>query len=101
MPTGNAFAEALGNPAPPVSTQRTLKEEIAAAEADARIAKLRAEVAEREAKARAAQALADKRSESKPSVVGRMMESAAKGAVNQAARSFMRGLLGNIFGGRR
>ncbi|MEK0451865.1 MAG: hypothetical protein RL088_4133 [Verrucomicrobiota bacterium] len=98
---GNTFAEALGNPAPPVSTPRTLKEEIAATEADARIAKLRAEVAEREAKARAAQALADKRAESKPSVVGRMMESAAKGAVNQAARSFMRGLLGNIFGGRR
>jgi hypothetical protein len=74
---------------------------MAAAEADARIAKLRAEVAEREAKARAAQALADKRTADKPSMVGRMMESAAKGAVNQAARSFMRGLLGSVFGGRR
>ena len=94
-PTDNAFAQAMTSPA------RTIKEEMAAAEADARIAKLRAEVAEREAKARAAQALADKRSEAKPSAIGRVMESAAKGAVNQAARSFMRGLLGSIFGGRR
>jgi uncharacterized protein len=99
-PAANSFAEALGNP-PPNNPARTIKEELAAAEADARIAKLRAEVAEREAKARAAQALAEKRSAEKPSVVGRMMESAAKGAVNQAARSFMRGLLGSVFGGRR
>jgi hypothetical protein len=99
----NAFAEALGNPPPAAggAPARSIKEEMAAAEAEARIAKLRAEVAEREAKARAAEALAAKRTAEKPSAMGRMMESAAKGAVNQAARSFMRGLLGSIFGGRR
>ena len=98
-----ARAAARTAPAAPAATfsARTIKEEMAAAEADARIAKLRAEVAEREAKARAAQALADKRTADKPSIVGRVMESAAKGAVNQAARSLMRGLLGSIFGGRR
>ena len=94
----NTFAAAMNAPASPT---RSFKEEMAAAEADARLAKLRAEVAEREAKARAAQALADKRTADKPSMVGRMMESAAKGAVNQAARSFMRGVLGSFFGGRR
>ena len=93
----NTFTAAMATPLP----GRTMKEEMAAAEADARLAKLRAEVAEREAKARAAQALADKRTADKPSIVGRVMESAAKGAVNQAARSLMRGLLGSIFGGRR
>ena len=93
----NAVAAAMATP----PSTRTIKEEMAAAEADARLAKLRAEVAEREAKARAAQALADKRTADKPSVVGRVIESAAKGAVNQAARSFMRGLLGSIFGGRK
>ena len=94
----NTFAAAMSAPAAPT---RSFKEEMAAAEADARLAKLRAEVAEREAKARAAQALADKRTADKPSMVGRMMESAAKGAMNQAARSFMRGVLGSFFGGRR
>ena len=93
----DSFAAAMATP----TSTRTIKEEMAAAEADARLAKLRAEVAEREAKARAAQALADKRTADKPSVVGRVIESAAKGAVNQAARSFMRGLLGSIFGGRK
>ncbi len=95
----NTFAKAFSEP-PPEAT-RSIKQEMAAAEADARLAKLRAEVAEREAKARAAQALADKRAADRPSVVGRVMESAAKGAVNQAARSLMRGLLGSFFGGRR
>ena len=94
----NTFAAAMSAPAAPT---RSFKEEMAVAEADARLAKLRAEVAEREAKARAAQALADKRTADKPSMVGRMMESAAKGAMNQAARSFMRGVLGSFFGGRR
>ncbi len=96
--SANSFAEAMSaQPAP----ARSIKEEMAAAEADARMAKLRAEVAEREAKARAAQALADKRTADKPSAMGRLMESAAKGAVNQAARSFMRGVLGSFFGGGR
>lgn len=93
----NTIAAAMATPA----SARTIKGEMAAAEADARLAKLRAEVAEREAQARAAQALADKRTADKPSMVGRLMESAAKGAVNQMARTFMRGLLGSIFGGRR
>ena len=95
----NTFTKAFSEPPP--EAMRNIKQEMAAAEADARIAKLRAEVAEREAKARAAQALADKRTADKPSLVGRVMESAAKGAVNQAARSLMRGLLGSFFGGRR
>ena len=88
------LSSALGNP--PADTKATM----AAAEADARLAKLRAEVAEREAKARAAGALADKRA-SQPSVIGKMMESAARSASSQAVRSIVRGLLGSIFGGRR
>jgi uncharacterized protein len=92
-----SFAEALGNPPPPV--QRSAREEMAAAEADARLAKLRAEAAEREAKARAADALAQKRAASQPSVFGKIAESMARGAANQAARSLMRGLMGGLFGG--
>jgi uncharacterized protein len=95
----NTFSQAMGTPASTPAAP-SFKEQMAAAEADARLAKLRAEAAEREAKARAAQALADKRSE-KPSVVGKLMESAARGAANQAARSFMRGIMGSLFGGRR
>jgi hypothetical protein len=95
-----SFAEALGNPAPPI--HRSARDEMAAAEADARLAKLRAEAAEREAKARAADALARKREAGQQSVLGRMAESVARGAANQAARSLMRGLLGSLFsGGRR
>ena len=60
---------------------------------------MRAEAAEREAKARAADALAQKRSASQPSVFGKIAESMARGAANQAARSLMRGLLGGLFGG--
>lgn len=101
-PTGS-FAEALGNPPPPVARPafRNAREEMAAAEADARLAKLRAEAAEREAKARAADALAQKRAASQSSALGRMAESVAKGAASQAARSLMRGLLGSLFGGGR
>ncbi len=95
-PTGS-FAEALGNPPPPI--QRSPRDEMAAAEADARLAKLRAEAAEREAKARAADALAQKRTASQPSVFGKIAESMARGAANQAARSFMRGIMGSLFGG--
>jgi len=73
---------------------------MAAAEAEARVAKLRAETAEREAKANAAQALADSRNSQKPGFFAKLVESAAHGAANQAARSFMRGILGGIFGGR-
>lgn len=93
-----APAAAAAAPAAPVA--RTAREQMQQAEADARLAKLRAEASEREAKARAAEALAQKRSE-KPGILGKVIESAARGAVNQAARSFMRGILGNIFGGRR
>ncbi len=84
----------------PVSNPRA---EMAAAEAEARLAKLRAETAEREAKARAADALAEKRSESakKPGLLDRMMKSVATNAAGQATRSLMRGLLGSIFGGRK
>jgi DNA helicase HerA-like ATPase len=95
-PPSGSFAEALGNP-PPV--HRSARDEMAAAEADARLAKLRAEAAEREAKARAADALAQKRSASQPSVFGKIAESMARGAANQAARSFMRGIMGGLFGG--
>jgi DNA helicase HerA-like ATPase len=94
-----SFAEALGNPAP--QSARTFREQMAAAEADARLAKLRAEAAEREARARAADALAQKRSESKPTVFGKIAESVARGAASQAARSFMRGIMGGLFGGGR
>lgn len=87
-------------PAPVAAPSLTFREQMQQAEADARLAKLRAEAAEREAKARAADALAQKRTE-KPGIVGKMMESAARGAMNQAARSLMRGVLGSIFGGRR
>ena len=93
-----SFAEALGNPAPP-PVHRSPRDEFAAAEAEARLNKLRAEAAEREAKARAADALAQKRSASQPSVLGKIAESVARGAANQAARSLMRGLLGGLFGG--
>lgn len=92
-----SFAEALGNPPPPV--QRSARDEMAAAEAEARLAKLRAEAAEREAKARAADALAQKRTASQPSVFGKIAESMARGAASQAARSLMRGLMGGLFGG--
>ncbi len=95
-PSGS-FAEALGNPPPPV--HRSPRDEMAAAEAEARLAKLRAEAAEREAKARAADALAQKRTASQPSVFGKIAESVARGAANQAARSFMRGIMGSLFGG--
>jgi DNA helicase HerA-like ATPase len=91
-----ALASALGNPAPAPDSA----ESMASAEAEARLAKLRAEVAEREAKARAAQALAEKRG-SQPSVLGKLMESAARSAASQTARTIMRGVLGSIFGGRR
>ena len=76
---------------------------MAAAEAEARLAKLRAETAAREASARAAQALADKRSAApqKPGMLDRMMKSVVTNATGQATRSLMRGLLGSIFGGRR
>jgi uncharacterized protein len=88
------FTEALGNPSP-----RTPREEMQSAEAEARLAKLRAEAAEREARARAADALARKREATQPSVFGKLAESAARGAANQAARSLMRGLMGSLFGG--
>jgi len=94
------LSSALGNPPAEAAPSLSRKGEMAAAEAEARLAKLRAEVAEREAKARAAGALADKRA-SQPSALGKMMESAARSAASQTARSIMRGLLGSIFGGRR
>ena len=84
----------------PVSNPRA---EMAAAEAEARLAKLRAETAEREAKARAADALAEKRSATpqKPGMIDKIMQSVARNAAGQATRSLMRGLLGSIFGGRK
>lgn len=96
-----SFAEALGNPPPPIASpaNRSASEDMATAEADARLAKLRAEAAEREAKARAADALAQKRSASQPGILGKLAESVARGAANQAARSLMRGLMGSLFGG--
>jgi hypothetical protein len=36
-----------------------------------------------------------------PGVAGKIMQSAARGAANQAGRSIIRGLLGSIFGGRK
>lgn len=74
---------------------------MAAAEAEARVAKLRADAAASQARAEAAQALADSRASAKPGFLTKIAESAARGAANQAARSFMRGVLGSIFGGRR
>jgi DNA helicase HerA-like ATPase len=94
------LSSALGNPPREAAPSLNTKGEMAAAEAEARLAKLRAEVAEREAKARAAGALADKRA-SQPSALGKMMESAARSASSQAVRSIVRGVLGSIFGGRR
>ena len=77
--------------------------EMAAAEAEARLAKLRAETAAREASARAADALAKKRNATpqKPGMMDKIMQSVARNAAGQATRSLMRGLLGSIFGGRR
>ncbi len=99
-PAANADAPATTPPPAPVSNPRA---EMAAAEAEARLAKLRAETAEREAKARAAEALAEKRSEAtkKPGMFDRIIKSVATNAAGQATRSLMRGLLGSIFGGRR
>ena len=76
---------------------------MAAAEAEARVAKLRAEVAEREARTRAADALAEKRSAApqKPGMMDKLMQTVARNAAGQATRSLMRGILGSIFGGRR
>ena len=73
---------------------------MAAAEAAARLAKLRADVAEREARTRAADALAEKRN-AKPGMLGALMQTVARNATGQATRSLMRDLLGSIFGGRR
>lgn len=36
-----------------------------------------------------------------PGVAGKIIQSAARGAANQAGRSIIRGLLGSIFGGRK
>jgi len=36
-----------------------------------------------------------------PGIAGKIMQSAARGAANQAGRSIIRGLLGSIFGGRK
>ena len=101
--TPAADAEAPPVPAPAPRPVSNPKAEMAAAEAEARLAKLRAETAEREAKARAADALAEKRAESakKPGLLDRMMKSVVTNATGQATRSLMRGLLGSIFGGRR
>ncbi len=101
-----ALNEALGNPPPtppaPTPSAQSPREAMAAAEAEARLAKLRAETAEREAKARAAEALAEKRSAApqKPGLLDKVVQSVARNAAGQATRSFMRGLLGSIFGGR-
>jgi DNA helicase HerA-like ATPase len=92
-------APADAPPAPRPVPVRSSREEMQAAEADARLAELRARAAEREAKTRAADALAQKRSQ-QPSLIGKVAESVARGAASQAARSFMRGLLGNLFGGK-
>ncbi len=97
--TGDASVPLSAEPAP-ISDPRV---EMAAAEAEARLAKLRAETAAREASARAAQALADKRSATpqKPGMIDKLMQTVARNAAGQATRSLMRGLLGSIFGGRR
>ena len=96
-------AEAPAAPVPPPRPVSNPRAEMAAAEADARLAKLRAETAEREAKTRAADALAEKRSATpqKPGLLDKIVQSVARNAAGQATRSLMRGLLGSIFGGRR
>jgi DNA helicase HerA-like ATPase len=94
---------ATGTPIPAPAPVANPRAEMAAAEAEARLAKLRAETAEREAKTRAADALAEKRTSTtqKPGLLDRMMKSVVTNATGQATRSLMRGLLGSIFGGRR
>ena len=90
-------------PTPARAPAHDTRAEMAAAEAEARLAKLRAETAEREAKARAADALAEKRSAApqKSGMLDKIMGSVVRNATGQATRSLMRGLLGSIFGGRR
>ena len=90
-------------PAPAPTPVHDTRAEMAAAEAEARLAKLRAETAAREASARAADALAEKRSAApqKPGMLDKIMQSVARNAAGQATRSLMRGLLGSIFGGRK
>ena len=103
-PIANADADAPSEePAPvpePVSDPRL---EMAAEQAEARLASLRAQTAAREASARASQALADKRSAApqKPGMLDKIVQTVARNAAGQATRSLMRGLLGSIFGGRR
>jgi DNA helicase HerA-like ATPase len=113
-PSGSrSFAEAMGNPVPPPPP---IEEE----PDPSRVERMRAEAANRPLSPREEEQrrkeeyhqarmekmrldleMKQQKAADQPTFAGKMVQSAARGAANQAARSFMRGLLGSIFGGRR
>lgn len=111
--SSRTFADAMGNPIPPpppmeeepdLTRVDRLRSEAATRALSAREEDQRRKEelhAARMEKMRLDMEMKQRKAAENPGFAGKMVQSAARGAANQAARSIMRGLLGSIFGGKR
>ena len=109
-----SFADALGNPLPPpppIEEEPDLSrvEQMRSAAASRAPLSMRDENERRKEEMHEARMekmrldleIKQRKAAAEPSFAGKVMQSAARGAANQAGRSILRGLLGSIFGGKR